>query len=212
MDQFQSMGQPARRPDSASLERLRQSTIDALTDAFSTNEITMEEYERRAGVASGAADYRELEDLTADLPRANVREAPAGRYPARGENRAPYSRRAGGYLEGTQNTACIMGDRNMNGNWLTGQRVSSFTVMGSTKLDLRDVDIPSGPLRIEVFTVMGDTKIIVPYGLPVRMKAFPFMGDARVGREVDQNARGADSWVEIDGFIVMGSLSVVAAS
>jgi predicted membrane protein len=104
-----------------------------------------------------------------------------------------------------------MGDRNMTGNWLTSDRVSSFTVMGSTKLDLRDVDLPPGPVRIEVFTLMGDTKIIVPRDLPVRMSAFSLMADSRIDRSVNQQTRGAECWVEVSGFIMMGDVKVVAA-
>ena len=107
-------------------------------------------------------------------------------------------------------TGCIMGDRSHTGNWLTSDRVTAFTVMGSTKLDLRDSDLPPGPVRIEVFTLMGETKIIVPRDLPVRMNAFAFMGESKAARDVDQQVRGAATWVEISGFVMMGSVDVRA--
>jgi len=189
-----------------SLDAERQVVIDRLTDAFAANMITMDEYERRVSAASAVTRFDELERIGFDLPS----KAARADYPPR---------HAGSAGRGMDNsivgatpvmTACIMSDRSMTGNWLSSDRVSAFTVMGSTKLDLRDVDLPSGPIRIEVFTLMGDTKIIVPSDLPVRLNAFAFMGDSKAGREVRQKTGGAESWVEISGFVMMGSLSVRA--
>ena len=188
------------------LDAERQDVIDRLTDAFAANVITMDEYERRVSTASVATRFDELERIAYDLPSKAAPSADPPRY-------------ADSSGRGTDNsivgatpvmTACIMSDRTMTGNWLSSDRVSAFTVMGSTKLDLRDVDLPSGPIKIEVFTLMGDTKIIVPRDLPVRLGAFAFMGDSTAGREVMQKTGGARSWVEITGFVMMGSLAVRA--
>jgi len=190
-----------------SLEAERQHVIDRLTDAFAADTITMDEYERRASAVSAANSLDELERIAYDLP-------------TRVGHRVNADRRMGSAVGGIDDsiigatpvmTACIMSDRTMTGNWLSSDRVSSFTVMGSTKLDLRDVDLPSGPIRIEVFTLMGDTKIIVPADLPVHLNAFAFMGDSKAGRDVRQKTGGARSWVEISGFVMMGSLTVHAS-
>jgi len=103
-----------------------------------------------------------------------------------------------------------MGDRHLTGNWLTSDRVSTFTVMGSTKIDLRDSDLPPGATRIEVFNLMGETQIVVPRDLPVRLSAFALMAESRADRNVNQQTRGADSWIEVSGFVMMGELRVRA--
>ncbi len=196
--------QPANRRHG--LEAERQCVIDRLTDAFAADTITMDEYERRASAVSAATSLDELQRITYDLPA-------QARHPSNTD------RRPGGSGGGIDNsiigatpvmTACIMSDRTMTGDWLSSDQVSSFTVMGSTRLDLRDADLPAGPIRIEVFTLMGDTRIIVPPDLPVHLKAFAFMGDSKAGREVRQKTGGARSWVEISGFVMMGSLTVRA--
>jgi hypothetical protein len=205
--------QAAFRDDYAprNLEALKQGAIDRLTEAFAQDYISMDEYERRAGLASAANKASELEVLTLDLPLVRPQASPGSKKQARSEP-APMAR-TNYDLVGSPpvTTGCIMGDRNMTGNWLTSDRVSSFTVMGSTKLDLRDVDLPPGPIRIEVFTLMGDTKIIVPRHLPVRMSAFSLMADSRIDRNVNQQTRGAECWVEVSGFVMMGDVKVVAA-
>ncbi|HUW69280.1 MAG TPA: LiaF domain-containing protein [bacterium] len=190
-----------------SLEAERQFVIDRLTDAFAADTITMDEYERCASAVSAANNIDELERIAFDVPITTER-------PVNPQRRAVSSGRAiDNSIVGAVPvmTACIMSDRTMTGNWLSSDRVSSFTVMGSTKLDLRDVDLPTGPIRIEVFTLMGDTKIIVPVDLPVHLNVFAFMGDSKAGREVRQKTGGARSWVEISGFVMMGSLAVRAS-
>jgi hypothetical protein len=205
------------------MELRRQEAIDALTSAFAGSIITMEEYERRATLASAAEFPEALDEVLVDLPATRPQTggySQASRDPARtsyGSPKAdaastPYSRRTVGDLVNAPplTTGCVMGDRNLTGNWLTSNKVSSFTVMGSTKLDLRDSDLPPGPINVEVFTLMGETKIIVPPGLPVRMNAFAFMAESTAHRSVNQQVHGAHTWVEISGFVMMGSVVVKA--
>jgi len=191
------------------MEPVRQQTIDRLTAAFAADAITMEEYERRATAANAATSLEQLESLSFDLPAVQKPKPEGSRKPA-----AAYEPRNGinaSIIGSTpMTTGCVMGDRNLTGNWLSSDRVSSFTVMGSTKLDLRDVDLPPGPVRIEAFTLMGETKIVVPRGLPVRLNVFAFMGESQAGRDVNQQINGATTWVEISGFAMMGSVTVRA--
>lgn len=178
------------------LEALRQDVIDRLTEAFSKDAISMEEYERLATEANATNRLEDLTRLSFDLPA-----------------RQEQSRfRKDSSIIGAKPlmTGSIMGDRKMIGNWLSSDRVSSFTVMGSTRLDLRDVDLPPGPIHIETYTLMGETKIIVPRDLPVRLNVFAFMGESSASRDVNQQIRGSTSWVEVSGFAMMGSVNVKA--
>lgn len=188
------------------MERRRQEAIDSLTSAFAGNIISMEEYERRATLASLAEFPEALNEVIADLPATKPGNTTASstsnsykRQPARDLSSSP-----------ALTTGCVMGDRNLSGNWLTSNKISSFTVMGSTKLDLRDSDLPLGPIIVEVFTLMGETRIIVPHSLPVRMNAFAFMAESTAHRSVNQQIHGAETWLEISGFVMMGSVVVKA--
>lgn len=203
---------PQIRPDD--MELRRQDTIDSLTSAFAGNIITMEEYERRATLASAAEFPEALDEIVADLPAIrpdNTTSSASSRTTTRAGEAAYRNHNARDLSSAPPlTTGCVMGDRNLTGNWLTSNKVSSFTVMGSTKLDLRDSDLPTGPINVEVFTLMGETKIIVPPGLPVRMNAFAFMAESTAHRSVNQQVHGADTWVEISGFVMMGSVVVKA--
>jgi hypothetical protein len=200
------------------LEPKRQQVIDILTSAFADNTISMDEYERRAALASATAMPEVLDEVIADLPAvrpADSRKTGSSRYSGHEHDaaRQPYRPgSAGSDVVGAppMTTGCVMGERNLTGNWLCSDRVTSFTIMGSTKLDLRDTDLPPGPVKVEVFTLMGETKIVVPPDLPVRLNAFAFMGESTAHRSVDQQVRGARTWVEISGFVMMGSVNVKA--
>jgi len=197
--------QNEHRDASRGIEVSRQETIDRLTEAFAADAIDMDEYERRATSANAANRISDLESLTRDLPAAKgaPRGGPARQRPLRGDDSSII-----GAVPVT--TGCVMSERTMTGNWLSSDRVSSFTVMGSTRLDLRDAVLPPGAIKIEAFTLMGETQIIVPRDVPVRMSAFAFMGESRAGREVNQRVGDARTWVEISGFAMMGSVTVRA--
>ncbi len=193
-----------------SLEPMRQDVIDRLTSAFANDTINIDEYERRVAEASAAATTGDLERIAFNLPATQKRADERDKRSQPAPNSFSYRRDASIVGNTPITTGCVMGDRSMTGNWLSSDRVSSFTVMGSTKLDLREVDLPPGPVRIEAFTLMGETRVIVPRGLPVRLTSFAFMGESRAGREVNQQVHGAETWVEISGFAMMGSVTVNA--
>lgn len=194
---------------SSGIEPMRQQTIDRLTAAFASDTITMDEYEHRVTAANAAKSPAQLESLSFDLPAVQKGSTEDSRKQA--THHGPRNSINASIVGSTPlTTGCVMGDRNLTGNWLSSDRVSSFTVMGSTRLDLRAVDLPPGPVHIEAFTLMGETKIIVPRGLPVQLNVFAFMGESQAGRDVNQQIHGATTWVEISGFAMMGSVTVRA--
>jgi len=199
----------------SSMEGERERALEILTKAFASDRISMDEYERRATEIQRAPDPAKIALVVSDLPQ----DRPAGSPPPRPAPEAPPAPQGefhafGGRLRfsgspGAQSVACIMGDRRLQGDWLNGDRVEAFTMMGSTTIDLRDVALPPDRLRIEAFVLMGETRVIVPRGLAVRMNVFPFMGEAHAKREVNQRVQPGEPHVVIEGFVMMGSLVVV---
>ncbi len=188
------------------LEVERERGLEALTRAYTSDAISVTDFERRAGLVQQAKDSASIRELVADLPQ----EAPGASLPSRG-GPSSLGRRTDPSLAGSQSIACVMGDRHMQGDWLSGDRVQSFTLMGSTKLDLRDVALPPGGLRIDLSVVMGETVVVVPRGLAVRLSAFPFMGEASAARDVAQRAAPGEPLLVIEGFAFMGSIRVIAS-
>ncbi len=213
-------------PDYTDIETSRQKALDMLTNAFAGGDISIEDYEKKAGRVQNATRVDEIRQCVSDLPADPL----PGQAPSRGfpESRSRRSDRDRGYAgdpalrpqpdfaveargSGNEAIACVMGERHMTGDWLNTDNVSSFTLMGSTTLDLRHTALPPGRLKIDAFTLMGEIKVIVPRGLPVKLSAFPFMGDARMAENVERRVVRSGPYVEISGFAMMGSIVVHSA-
>jgi len=185
----------------------RQQVLDRLTDAFSLGYLDMDAYEQRVEAATTTQLPVVLDGLVMDLPSNLAEQAAAPQGTVRtalyGSNTA---------LSGLprMNTACIMGDKRYSGNWLESDKVTAFTLMGSTRLDLCDCQLPPGPTSIELFTLMGDIHITVPASIPVRFNVTSIMADAKIDRAVNQKVQSATSWIEVSGLVLMGDVKVKA--
>lgn len=200
----------SRAASGGEMEEERETALNIATSAFALNKISIEEYEARAEKIQKALSVEDIRALTADLPRAQPPEAPQ-------ESRArsaPARRPEDFYVEerdgSPEFSLCVMGERKLTGDWLNSDSAASFTLMGSTVIDLRDTALPPGRLKIEAIALMGEIKIIVPEGLPVKMSAFPFMGEANLHSSVARRIDKGEPWVDVSGIAFMGSITVTA--
>lgn len=188
-------------------ESERQQALDNLTSAYALGKISLEEYETRADRIQKALSINAITSQVMDLP------VPTADTSSRHNQTAETLPEPSTYLvEQRQGSPeflpCIMGDRKMTGDWLNSNSATSITLMGSTTLDLTETTIPPGRLKIEAIAIMGEIKILVPRGLPVRMSAFPFMGEAHIQKGVEQRVDRNLPYVEISGIALMGSIVV----
>lgn len=106
---------------------------------------------------------------------------------------------------------CIMGERRVDGRMLTSRSSSSVTLMGSTTIDLRDIEVPESGLRIDLVAVMGEVRVLVAPGTPVHFSVVPIMGEA-VSRADYPTAGTRAGVLEIAGMALMGSVTVRVVS
>lgn len=198
------------------LESGRERALDIITTAFSRGVIPIEDYEKRAGAIQNARSFPDLDAQVFDLPPLSD-PRPASREGQGRSGGTPYRSPApaADYLVEEKRgspefSLCVMGDRKLQGDWLQSDQATSFTLMGSTTLDLRDTALPPGRLKIDAFAIMGEVRILVPRGLPVRMSAFPFMGEATVQASVERRIERDRPWVDVSGVALMGSITVKA--
>ncbi len=198
------------------MDQARQAALDEITSAFAHGQITMEDYETRAEKIQKAKLPVEIDAQVIGLPRPELpREAPRAASSARIFSRNPAPAPVEDLLVEERHgspdfSLCVMGDRKLTGDWLNSDQATSFTLMGSTTLDLRNTALPPGRLKIDAIAVMGEIRILVPRGLPVRMSAFPFMGEANVHASVEQRVDRGQPWVDVSGIAFMGSIIVKA--
>ncbi len=196
----------------AEFEKRRQLALDRLTEAFASDFINMDSYENRVAIVQRANLPEEIDDAVAGIPQVKA-EAQKG-FPF-AMHKAPaepsIANRIDPGLRGEDSVACIMGSRVLQGDWLSGNKVSIFNLMGSTRIDLRDTALPPGRLKIDAFCLMGDIKVIVPPGLAVRVSALPIMGNSHIDRSVNRRVDRGAPYVEVSGLTLMGNLTVVTA-
>ena len=81
-------------------------------------------------------------------------------------------------------------------------------VMGSAKLDMRDLAAPSPPAALDVNCVMGEIALRVPPDWSVRIDSSAVMGEAKDERPRSPAAQSAAPDLIITGAVVMGSLKI----
>jgi len=210
------------------LEHERERALDVITTAFSHGSMDLEEYEKRATAIQKAKAPADIDAQTLDLPLPRLpQDQPSSGRGVRGtpgtrgttgsaSAGAPFAapRRDDYMIEKRDGTPefslCVMGDRKLAGDWLNSDQAVSVTLMGCTTLDLRNTALPPGRLKIDAVAIMGEIKILVPHGLPVKMSAFPLMGEANIHRSVEQRISRGEPWVDVSGIALMGSIVVKA--
>ena len=80
------------------------------------------------------------------------------------------------------------------------------TVMGESKLDLRDISLSDLPAEICVTCVMGEVNLRVPPGWSVKINNSTVMGESKDERRSSPNASAPD--LTVTGTVVMGSLKI----
>ena len=173
MDGERSGGGALAAPAQAKLRPatiMRDQTIARLSDAFATDVIDVDEFERRVTVAQRSDSLAEIQSLVADLPARPVGQQAAVPAPAS----RPVAPAGSVKLRGTVFT--IMGGVERKGSWTVPRSLNVGVVMGGAKLDLREAWLPPGPIELRVAAVMGGVEIIVPPNLPVEAEGVAIMG------------------------------------
>jgi hypothetical protein len=188
-------GQGALRPATV----LRDRTIGRLSDAFATDLIDVDEFERRVTIAQRSDSLAEIQALVADLP-AHAEGTPAAPAPRSTVPAANVRRR------GTVFT--IMGGVERKGSWTVPRSLNVGVVMGGAMLDLREAWLPPGPIELRVAALMGGVEIIVPPNLPVEAEGVAIMGGFdHVDRAPAEPDPGAPL-LRVTGLALMGGVHI----
>ena len=104
------------------------------------------------------------------------------------------------------NFSTVLGstDRRVSLDELSGREI--VTVMGESKLDMRDISISDIPAELCVTCVMGQVSIRVPSDWSVAIDNSTVMGDSKDERHGPPSSADAD--LTITGTVVMGSLKI----
>ncbi|GAA4937659.1 hypothetical protein GCM10025331_24190 [Actinoplanes utahensis] len=126
----------------------RERVAELLQQACGDGRITLEEFSVRVGAAWAAS-------TDVELARASEGLAPA---PVVGSART------------VDRVVTVLSERRRRGRWrLPSGRLSTFTLLGATTLDLRDVVTGEDVIEITGTCVLGEIKVVVPEGVEVEL-------------------------------------------
>jgi hypothetical protein len=183
------------RPSTAARDRV----IALLSDAFATDALEVEEFERRVTVAHRSDSLIEVERLVADLPAPRTSGAPPA--PARALVPATQVRRSSTVFS-------IMGGAERAGAWTVPRTLNVIAVMGGTQIDLREARLPAGPVDVRVFSMMGGVEIIVPPNLAVEANGGAIMGGFEHVERAPAEPDPAAPLVRVSGLAMMGGVHI----
>lgn len=102
--------------------------------------------------------------------------------------------------------AAIFSQITKEGHWTPANRIQATACMGGVTLDLRDADIPTEGIEMEVNSWMGEMKIILPPGIGADVDCTAMM--AEVSDKAQKGAPGAPR-ISVTGGAVMGTIIVM---
>lgn len=146
----------------------REQAVEVLSIACAEGRLTLEEMGVRVASAYSAVSRADLEPLVADLP-----STPGTAEAAVAEEPPPQKQKARWIV-------AIMGETSRHGHWRIPRRSKVVTIMGETKLDLRQAIIDSPVIEMRLFVLMGEIQVIVPDGVEVEATGVVIMGERKV--------------------------------
>lgn len=165
--------------------------VDArLQQAVGDGQITLAEYEQRAGGVWESRTRDDLDLTTRDLPAPAAVACVVPPTPGR----RPRTRRA----------LAVMSSDELSGPVAPAQWIAAYSVLGSALIDLRRDDLPA-EVRVRAVAVLGSVEVRVPRGVEVHLSGVSLMG----GREMhlDPPRPGAPV-VHLVSYAVMGGVVV----
>jgi hypothetical protein len=177
----------------------RDRVIAILSDAFARGTLDVDEYERRVTVAHRSDVLGEVEALVADLP------APAAPVPAPA---APRSVVPPALVRPSGLVLSIMGGTERNGTWTVPRTLNVLSLMGGTRLDLREARLPAGVIEVRVAAMMGGVQIIVPPQLAVEASGAAIMGGFQHVERAPAEPDPAAPLLRVTGLALMGGVHI----
>jgi hypothetical protein len=200
------MSTPGNPSGDVPLEGGRKSVIDALSDHFADDRLTVEEFERRLDLAHQAQSTAELDELLADLPTAPNSLA---------RRAASLAARSGGHevadpdrVKDREIVVAVMGGNGRRGRWAPARHSVVMAVMGGAELDFRDAVMPPGVTEVQIYAFWGGVDILVPPDMHVESTGFAVLGGFdHAAEDAVEPSPGAPS-LRITGIAVMGGVDI----
>ncbi|APT93100.1 hypothetical protein CPHO_09600 [Corynebacterium phocae] len=171
---------PARATDAQ-----RQAVARQLSQALSTGQLSLPEFDERTALAYSAVTTGDLDKLTRDL--------------------APKPAETGA---GRGRSVALLSETTLK-NWRVPATHTSVSVLGDITLDLRSATWETDVITINCYSVLGDLNLIVPPDVEVQSGGIAILGEFNVeGGRPPHPTAPARRVVKVGGFSVLAEVNV----
>lgn len=178
------------------IEQVRERVVEALSEHFARDNITLDDLETRMSRVYAASTPQEVDSVLEGLP-ALATGAP---LPAVSEPHAPAPKLR-------ERLVAIMSGIVRRGLWKIPRRLRVVAVMGGVQLDLREAELPPGVTEIRAFIFMGGLDVRVPPGVRLETDGVAIMGGFE-DRMDESSVTSRDApIVRITGIAIMGGVA-----
>lgn len=137
------------------LERYRQDALDTISLRYAEGHLSRREFELVLAAVGDATSTEVIRSIVANT--GTDPEVTAGSDAQHFRNAPPTAERS---------VTAILSEQKLALSTLDGRRLSATAVLGSLKLDLRDL-VLTEDLHIQLFALMGEVEILLPDDVPV---------------------------------------------
>jgi Domain of unknown function (DUF1707) len=166
----------------------REKTIGFLTNAFSTDIINLDEFERRVESVHTAKTHEELYQIVADLPNEDI------------DDRKKIAEH--------ENIVCNMGTRTIAGSILFAKKLNIEARSSRINLDYRSVDLPDGVYEIYINAVASSFTIKLPAQYSVENRISSQLASVKEPK-IEIGSQKISVAIELVGNIESSSIKVV---
>jgi hypothetical protein len=171
----------------------REQVIAELTRRFASDQLTMDEFERRAAAVYAASSPAALTALTADLHQPIPRSQPTSNGPV-------------------MTIGAMLGSVVRGGEITVPDRLQLRALAGNVELDLTHADFPPGVTEIELRAFMGNIEVQLPPHVGLEDHVSTVLGSFEYRRQPRAHswAEGSaiNSVVRFTGRVIMSSVEV----
>lgn len=192
------------KQEDATLDGLKETTLDDLVRRYSSNEIPIEDFERRATGITKASTRTEVLTIVADLPEA--RNLPAQALKRALSAGASGWRLAPGAVRDHDTAICIFGGSDRKGVWAAPRDFTALCVFGGANLDLRKAVIPPEGMTIRCFAAFGGVDLVVPPDIRLEVRGAGIFGGFE--HKDTPDAPLDAPLIVIEGFAVFGGVGI----
>jgi hypothetical protein len=183
----------------AQIQSTRTQVVQALSDHFAADRLSIDELDSRMERAYKARTVTELLALVEDL---------APLPPPGAESDETAVARHGTHLPAPprKNLLALLGGVVRRGSWAVPQRVNAVAICGGIELDLREAQFGPGITEFHIFAMMGGVDIKVPPHVRLEVDGMAIMGGFADRAYAPPNADANTPILRITGFALMGGV------